>query len=280
MSIQSECGGLTVREKVGGSITLLGGLLGTIGTVNFFMQSYHSVIQANLDIKNLGGAKMLTGVFPAMNDLGVLAGVAFLVASYGFFAKKRWAWLVAILAATAGLLSSWMGIVFPLMVQQTPKFALIFLPDLVLWLILVLYVRPTKLKIAATSLIYGIAFVLNFMNGVAAMKMMLGTHKPIFFATQQLNWLAAICFGIFSIAILFRKSWGVPVAVAGGLLAAIGGLPLSRLNAGDADGASLFFIGPTVALVLTLALIIWGNKLWVGKENKAAQVTNQQDTPV
>jgi len=251
---------LTTKDKVGGLVALIGASLGGISFI-LFLARYQPLIMGNKGAKNMAGATMLTGLYPAMNDIAMASGVAFLVACFGFFTKKRWAWTMAIIAATCGLLSSWLGMVWPLMIQQPVTYLAIFIPEFLIWLTLVLYVRRTDTKLVIVSVIAGIAFVLNFMNGTAALNKMIGMKAPLFLGTQQLNWLSAIAFGIFTVAILYRKDWAVPIGLGGSVMGLIAGIPLAYLNTMQTKEFSLFWIGVIVSAFMLIALLIHGQKL-------------------
>jgi len=252
--------GLTMRDKVGGLIALIGASLGAVSFI-LFLDKYQPLIEGNKAVKNLAGAKMLTGLYPAINDIAMASGVAFLVACFGFLTVKKWAWPMAIIAATCGLLASWLGIVWPLMIQQPVTYLAIFVPEFLIWLTLVLYVRPIDIKIVVVSIIGGIAFILNFMNGTAALNKMIGIKSPLFFGTQQLNWFAAVAFGIFTIAILYRKDWAIPIGLGGSVMGLIAGIPLAYLNTMQTKEFSLFWIAVIVSGFMLIGLLIHGQKL-------------------
>lgn len=198
-------------------------------------------------------------IFPTMNGVGVLAGIAFFVAAYGFFSKKAWAWPLAVIAATGGLLAGWMCFLFPLMAGEAPFFLSIFLPNLVIWLLLVLYVHPVERKYWVLGLLAGMAFVMNFMNGIEVIKMLVSVKAPILLVVQKLNWVAAIGWGLCSIAIVFKRPWGVPIGIGAGFLALIAGTPLAFVSESIDP---LFLFGPIIAAGLLIYLLINGRKLW------------------
>lgn len=261
MSIQNgKAGRLTAREMAGGILALIGATMGAV-SLKLFLSSYQPLIQGNAAKDNLSGAKMLTGLYPAINDIAMLSGVIFLIAAFGYFTKKNYAWFLSIFAATAGLLASWMAFVWPLMIQLPITYVFVFMILLAVWLALVLYVRPIGIRIVSIALIGGIAFVLNFMNGTAALNKLIGIKAPIFFGTQQLNWFAAVGFAIFTIALLYRKHWAIPLGMGAGVLSLIAGIPLSYLDTAKSGETSMFWIAVIASGILVLILLFFGNKL-------------------
>jgi len=243
-------------------------------SLKLFLSGYQPLLQGNAAKQNMAGVKMLTGLYPAINDIAMLSGVIFLIAALAYFTKKNYAWFLSIFAATIGLLASWMAFVWPLMIHQPITYVFVFMSLLIIWLVLVLYVRPTSGKIVSFALVGGIAFVLNFMNGTAALNKLIGIKAPIFFGTQQLNWFAAIGFGIFTIALLYRKPWALPLGMGAGILSLIAGIPLSYLDTANTGETSMFWIAVIASGLLVLALLFYGNRLLedspkiVDKQNK------------
>lgn len=259
---------LTTKDIIAAIVSLIGGLVAVIGAINFFLKGYRELLQGNIADGNATGAKMLTFVFPGMNDLCVLGGIGLLVAAFGFFLKKRWAFTTAIIASVLVLLSSLLATFWPLMIALPLRYFPIFLTILVVWCVLLLYVRPVGAKLFTLSTLAGITMCLTWMNGVAGINMILKTKGlPLHIVTQQLNWLAAIGLGIFAIAVLYRKDWALPFGLGGALLSLIAGTPLAYTNSIQTNELSMFSYGPFAAIILLLAFLIFNDKLWV-KVNK------------
>lgn len=270
--------GLSRREITGGIVSLLGGLFAVIGGINFFLIGYKELLLGNIAADNATGSKMLTYVFPGMNDLCVMGGIALLVAAYGFFLKKRWAWFTAVTASVFVLLSSLLATFWPLMIALPLRYLPLFLTILVVWCVLLLYVRPVGLKLFILSTLGGMTLCLTWMNGVAGINMILKTKAlPLHVVFQQLNWIAAIALGIFTVAILYRKDWALPFGLGGSLLAIIAGTPLAYTNTIQTNELSMFSYGPFLAVFLFLAFLIFNDKLWTAVKKKKEVIIEPEE---
>ncbi|MCK5674363.1 MAG: hypothetical protein KAH95_13365, partial [Spirochaetales bacterium] len=222
-------------------------------------------------VNNMPAVKIVTWLLPAMSDIIMVAGIALLVASYGFIKKKTWAMNTAIIAGVLGLLGAWMAIVWPLMIAYPLRYIFIFFTFLIVWSIMLIYVRKTKMIIFALATVAGIAMVLNFMNGVACLNLLMrtiektGNPAPLFVVTQQLNWLIAVAWGVFAIGVLYGKSWVLPLGLGGGILSLISGSPLAFINTKESGEFSMFWIAVIVSGLYLILLLITGDKLWSKK---------------
>ncbi|MHA2398864.1 MAG: hypothetical protein ACXADU_08230 [Promethearchaeota archaeon] len=171
----------------------------------------------------LGAAQecRLTAPFfiPAFAVVGIVGGMLWLTAGVGFFQRKGWAYSIAVIAVIITLFSSfWPNI--PAMesgvVVPGPWF-LIFFPNLLVYFILVGRRGKEPGTKALLGLIIGMAFILNFINGIAATTRMMNRLPDIslptpdysqafmYMLTMPTNMIASILFGLFHV--LFRRIW-------------------------------------------------------------------------
>lgn len=276
--------GLDKRALTGALVTLIGGLVALIGNLYLFLISYPELMKGYKEAKNLPGVKIVTWLLPAMSDIIMIAGIALLIASIGYFMKKSWAFFVSLLAVVLGLLGTWMALVWPLMISYTPRYVPIFFTFLAVWCVLLLYVRKIDYKNFILVTLSGIAMVLNFMNGVASLNKLVGTimqngaPSPLFVVTQQLNWIVAIAWGVFTIGVIYRRRWAIIMGIGGGILPLISGTPLAYTNTISTNEFSLFWIAPSLSLILLLVILIKGEKHWV-TDNDEVKVTPIKSDP-
>jgi hypothetical protein len=269
----SETTGRDKKTLTGALVTLIAGLFALIANLYFFLSSYHNLAQGYKAVQNLPGVKIVTWLFPAMSDLIMISGIALLIAAIGYFKQKPWAFFVSLLATVIGLLGTWMSVVWPLMISHTPRHALIFALFLAVWFVLLLYVRKTDIKIIILATVSGIAMVLNFMNGVASLNKLMGSiiqfgkAMPLFVVTQQLNWIAAIAWGVFCVGVIYRKRWALIMGLGGGMLPLISGTPLAYMNSIQTNEISMFWIAPVLSLILFVVILIKGEKLWIAEDS-------------
>ena len=208
-----------------------------------------------------GGAGIAEGisiskyVMPVVNDIGIIGGVFWAVAAYGFIYKEKWAWNTAILANVLSLLSFFMLI--PAMSRGiSPKYAFVFVPNILAYFFLVAWVWKIDPMIIATSTLAGMAYVMAFMNGVAATDQMLSGGDVIFLVGQRLNWIGAIAWGSFVIALLNRKNWAIQLGLSAALVTLVAGIPLGGVTSIQSAKFSMFFLAPILSIILKLLFVL------------------------
>jgi hypothetical protein len=202
-----------------------------------------------------------------------------LVSGVGFLQRTEWANNGGVLAVVMTLFSSfWPNI--PAMESKAvvpgPWF-LIFFPNLLVFFILVMRIGHAKGKKAWFGLILGMAFILNFINGIAATTRMsnrLPFINPLiddwapasmYMLTMPTNMIASILFGYTTIGLfLSRRKDLVRIAgLAGVFLSISAGFPLafySMFIESASPSFSMFILGPVVS---TLAgIFILSSKTW------------------
>ncbi|MFX0075623.1 MAG: hypothetical protein ACFE96_09285 [Candidatus Hermodarchaeota archaeon] len=216
---------------------------------------------------------------PLFAFIGIVAGMIWLTAGVGFLQRKEWAYTVGVIAVVITLFGSfWPNI--PAMESRAavpgPWF-LIFFPNLLVYFILVMRKGHERGKKAWVGLILGMAFILNFINGIAATTRMsnrLPENNPLidnygpasmYMLTMPANMIASILFGITTIGFfLARNKEKVRIAgLAGMFLAISAGFPLafySMFIESASPAFSMFILGPIVSLVA--GIFILSSKTW------------------
>jgi len=216
---------------------------------------------------------------PLFAVIGILGGMIWLTAGVGFLQKKEWAYTVGVIAVVITLFSSlWPNI--PAMESRAavpgPWF-LIFFPNLLVYFILVMKKGHERGKKAWFGLALGMAFILNFINGIAATTRMsnrlpeinplIDNYAPasIYMLTMPTNMIASILFGITTIGIfLARNKEKVRITgLAGTFLAISAGFPLAFYSMFIESGVpafSMFILGPVVSLLV--GIFILSSKMW------------------
>lgn len=254
------------RQRTAGAASLLVGLLGIVGSLYLFVDGYEPLIEAEFAAGSPSEAFVVTYVFPLLTDLGSLAAVGLLVAAYGFFSHRGWAWFVAVTSTVVGLMPNFFQMIPPVSRGLFPVHVYLFVPFLLMYCFLLIYVRPVGGLHFAVSFFTGIAYVLTFMNGIAGINRIVEIGSPIYVATQQLNWASAVCWAVFTVALLYRARWVLPVGLAAGLLGIVGGTPLAVLSTLSKGRFSMFTPAPALSLVLLAVILVWERRLWVTEE--------------
>jgi hypothetical protein len=157
---------------------------------------------------------------------------------------------------------------------------LIFFPNVLVYFILVMRKGHAGGKKAFFGLVLGMAFILNFINGIAATTRMSNrlpgmvvesilmtdySRAWIYMLTLPTNMIASILFGITTIGIFIAKNKEkVRIAgLAGTILAISAGFPLalySMFIESASPAFSMFILGPIVSIVA--GIFILSSKTW------------------
>jgi hypothetical protein len=150
------------RSRVGAVIAIIGAILGIVVIYTGFLHVYDPIMASEMADGRAGGESIVDGlsvskyVMPIVNDIGIIGGVIWAVAAYGFIKREDWAWGTAILANVLSLLSFFMLI--PAMSRGiSPIYAFVFIPNIIAFFLLLAYVRQIDPKIIAISTVAGMA---------------------------------------------------------------------------------------------------------------------------
>ena len=270
-----------IRSKKGGSMGVVSLILGAGGI--FLSYLFIFLHLANILAAETAAAQECRLVAPFFIPLfaviGILGGMLWLVAGMGFLQKKEWAYNVGVIAVIITLFASfWPNI--PAMESKAavpgPWF-LIFFPNVLVYFILVMRKGHERGKKAWFGLVLGMAFILNFINGIAATTRMVNRLPDImlptpdyseafmYMLTMPTNMIASILFGYTVIGLFLskRKDLVRVAGLAGVFLAISAGFPLalySMFFSGGGPSFSMFILGPIVSLVA--GIFILSSKMW------------------
>jgi len=258
-----------MKEKsvLGAIFSILGAILGMLVTPFFFIYLYEDLIlaEASLGGSALGCEAVVVFIFPFISDLGVIAGVLYVLSAIGFITGDKKAFMIAIIANVLALQSSFWPIIPLLVTGMPPLFVIIFLPNIIIFFILMKSVRKLPMKTTLFALLTGMAWVLAFMNGVAATNRLVVLNDvryyvALFIAAQRLNWAASIGWGVVTIGIaLYPKEWVRKVALASAVLEVVVGFPSGAFSP-FGGGFSMFLLAPMISAMLLL--LVASPKVW------------------
>ncbi len=126
------------NRVLGGILATVSGLMGLIGHTIIFLQWY--VRGMGAEAAEPGCEILLKYIHPALSDLGMLAGVIFLVSAYGFFTKKNWAFLLSVIAIVLALQGAWFINVPFMAASLPPVYFILFWPYLALYFLIMILV--------------------------------------------------------------------------------------------------------------------------------------------
>jgi hypothetical protein len=277
-----------IRSEKGRGMGIVGIILGAAGV--FCSYLFIFLFLDNIVFAETAAAtecRLVSPFFiPLFAVFGILGGMIWLTAGVGFLQRKEWAYTVGVIAVVITLFATmWPNI--PAMesgaVAPGPWF-LIFFPNLFVYFILVMRKGHERGKKAWFGLLLGVAFILNFINGIAATTRMSNrlpgmtvetilmtdySRAWIYMLTMPTNMLASILFGLATVGIFLAKNKEKVriAALAGTFLAISAGFPLALYSMfiesvlmGASASFSMFILGPVVSLVA--AIFILSSKTW------------------
>jgi hypothetical protein len=247
------------RRALGAILCIIGAALGIFGTIYLFMNWYFPSM--SFEAAEPGCEILLKYIFPALSDVGIIAGVMYAVSAYGFIVGTSWASTLAVIAMILALPATWFINVPFMAADQPPIFFPLFIPNLIMFFFLMLGVRRTSLRRTLLSMFTGVAFIMCMMNGIASWSRIITVGAPLFVLVQRLNWVAMIGWGVVTAGIILQpKGWMRVLALGAGLLEIIVGFPLGFATAGTLGRFSLFLLAPILSTVLVLLFL--SRRVW------------------
>lgn len=253
------------KNLLGGFIALIGAVLGLWLNFKFFMEQYPFMIDVYQkmidagDAESLGCQIIVKYFYPIMTDVGILSGVFWALSAYGFFGNKNWAYPLGVVANVLALWANlWVNIP-PLSTGHSGPWFMIFLPNLVIYFILLRFVGEVSWKRIFLGLLMEMAYILTFINSIAATNHMLMIGYPIFVLTQRLNMIASFTWFFTILGLILTKKKGTRyIGIGASIIGILAGFPLAIASVNV--GFSMFYLGPSLCLIL-LVLLSWPD-LW------------------
>lgn len=243
--------------KLGGILAIVGGLMGIVGHFVIFLNWYERGMAA--EAAEPGCEILLKWIHPALTDVGILAGVMFIVSAYGYFSASKWAYPLSLIAAVLALQGSWFINVPFMAAGLPPVYFTIFWPYLLLFFLLVKLVGQTSWQHTLVGLLSGMAFVFCLMNGIASLSRIITIGAPLFTMVQRLHWIAMVGWGVVTVGFLLRpREWMRVVGLSAGFLELVVGVPLAIVTGQEMGRFSLFSLAPISCLILVV-LFLWPN---------------------
>lgn len=258
-------------------ITMLMGIISIImGVVGIFLHYLLPLLffEAIL-IAEAGSPCVVTApiFFPIFADIGILGGLLWILAGIAFLQKKKWGYTAAVIGVVFSLKSSfWPNIPAMEGGEVLPVWFLIFLPNLVMYFVLLRSMRNESWIKMLFGMFTGMAFILNFINGIASTTRMIQYSSEfdkagVFILTQRLGMTASILFGITTIGLFLakKKEWVRIVGLSGAILGMVAGFPLAThsmilaIKAGETF-FSMFIMAPIISTLLCVVFLFPG--LW------------------
>jgi len=127
-------------------------------------------------------------------------------------------------------------------------------PDrFVLWFGM-LFIGGVDKKIIALAFVSGLAYVLTFIDGVGSISRYQtsdnGFAIGMYAMGQSINWLGAIAWAVFIVALVKGKSWTYPLGLFAASMSIFGGLPVGVTDVIMEGRFSMFLVSPLMSMAL------------------------------
>lgn len=242
------------RNVVGAVLALVAGLMGIVGHLVLFQKWY--VIGMHAESAEPGCEILLKYIHPFLADLGVLAGVLFLVSAYGFLIKEKWAFTISVIGLVLALLASWFVNVPYMAAKLPPVYFPLFVPYLLLYFVFVQYIGGVSWRRTLIALVTGIAYILCWMEGVSSLSRIFTIGAPIFVFSQRLNWLAMVIWAVITVGLILQpRPWMRTAGLIAAVTELVAGTPLAIVTTMQLGRFSLFAPAPIMSLILLIVLL-------------------------
>ncbi|WP_457558400.1 hypothetical protein [Candidatus Harpocratesius sp.] len=247
------------------------GVFGILCFIIFFLWKYEYIIEVEI-ASGKGCGPIIVYFYPIFTDVGVIAGVLWIISALGFFNNQKWAFNVSVIANILSLKTSfWPNIPAMESGASLPLWLIIFVINLIMYFILLRRIGKFNWNKILFGLGMGMCFILCFINGIAATQRMVFLDKPertIYIMTERMNFIASFGWGFSIFGLLMsNKEWIKWVAIGSSILGMIGGYLVAFASAMGKDSFSMFFMAPVLCSLLLL-LILWP-KFWEKFSNSA-----------
>ena len=196
-------------------------------------------------------------MLPAVAVIGLLGGILWLIAAYGFAARRQWAYPSAVIGSVLCVLSGF----FPILPWVSsglgfPPTSVVFAFNVVLFVLLQMRVVPVARSVLLLSLFAGMAYILAFINGVASTHYILTGGGIYFVLLEPVNFAASAIWAAAAVATVLRKWWAEPAILAGGTASVLAGIPIALLTQTELGRPSLFWPSPLLSLALLMVVLL------------------------
>jgi len=257
-----------INYKLGAWFALIGSVLGIALNYSFFTEIYKPLLAAQEIICGAGCVMIIKFMLPVFTDVGIIAGILYLIAAIGLFKKEKWGY---ILAVTANVLALWTSFwpMIPVMdamakgyPEFTPLHMFIFLPNIILYFIINGATGKRNFGRLVVGLLTGMAFIMAFINGTASLNIMYVKglaleDNTLYVMANRLFWLAAFGYGLITIGIMcFPKEWIRMLGIGCAIICMLFGFPMGIMTSIAKAEISMYLGAPVMSVVLLLLFLI------------------------
>jgi len=242
----------------GFTLALIGALLGIGVNIFIFFTQYNAMVAAQLALYPLRtNWKIITYLLPVWAAMGCVGGFLYIFGLHGFYENKNYAYKISMIANVFALEFSFWPIIPALDTGLMPYYALIFLPNALIYLLLNFVVGKKNFGRVIFGLITGMAFVMSVINGTASLNIFWMKGELFYIIANPLHWCAGICFGIITIGVMLApKKWVRILAICTTVLEMAIGIPMGIITTIEKGEFSMYSAAPAMSIVILLIIAI------------------------
>ncbi|MHA1912169.1 MAG: hypothetical protein ACTSYA_10780 [Candidatus Kariarchaeaceae archaeon] len=242
-------------------VALVGAIIGLVFYPLIFLDQYILMMDAEMAKGGVDGAgcrDIVRWYYPFMTDIGIIAGMIFLMSAYGFYKKEEWAYTGSIVAIVMFLFSSFWPLVPAMDTGNFPYHVFIFAPALAIYVVLTAYIKKMPWSRITFGMLLGMAMITSFTNGIAStQRIMTLPDESVFKITQRLNWVAGVALTVVVVGILLKPKniWVMRTAIIAIIVEFLAGLPVAADNMATTKEFSMFLLGPIFCFMVFLVIL-------------------------
>jgi hypothetical protein len=226
----------------------------------YLADTYMTVVNGKITTGRPDEANAVKITYSMLGWLGIAASALWATVLYGFIKKMEWAWFWGVLAAALQMLAGFFPTIPAKSIHLPAPTMTVFLIATVLWFGM-MYLGKVNKKVVTFLFFAGMAYVLTYMDGVAIIsKYQTTTYndfwKGMYAVDFGVTWMGATAWLVFSMAVLKRKTWVVPLGIFSSFMSMLGGYPVAVVNIMEVHRFSMFLPAPVIATVLLLILLM------------------------
>ncbi len=252
------------NKNILGVVLSIVGIFAGLLLFYYLADTYMTVVNGKIAGGRPDEANAVIITYSMLGWLGISASALWGMVLYGFMKKLDWAWFWGVLAAALQMLAGFFPTIPAKSIHLPAPTMTVFIIATVLWFGM-MYLGKVNKKVITLLFFAGIAYVLTYMDGVAIIsKYQTTTYndfwKGMYAVDFGVTWFGATAWLVFSLAVLKRKNWALPLGIFSGLMSMIGGYPVAIVNIMEVHRFSMFLPAPLIATILLIILLLPGTK--------------------
>jgi hypothetical protein len=246
------------NRTLGYIFAIIGAIVGIGVNIVIFFTQYDAMIAEQIAQYPMRTNWMvITYILPVFAAMGCVAGFLYIIGMSEFFWKTKNAYKTTMIANVIALLFSFWPIIPALDTGMTPWYALIFLPNTLIYLLLNPLVGKKKILRVTFCLITGMTMVMSYINGTASLNIWWMKHQIYYRIANPIHWAVMVGFGVVTVVIMLKpKNWIRWLAITLSVIEMGIGIPMGIMTTIEKGEFSMYLGAPGMSLIILLVVAI------------------------